>query len=159
MSKDVKISSVQLSILIMGFLFGSTAIINVATGAAQDAWLAYVIGWAGGFILIGIYAHISLLNPGRTLIEILKDNFGRYPGSIIAVLYIWYFIHLAALVLRNFGEYMVTAIYPETPILFVIILFALTIAYAVKNGLEVLSRTAEIFFPLLLFSVILMFFY
>ncbi|MBZ4646965.1 MAG: spore germination protein [Petroclostridium sp.] len=158
MVKDVKISSIQLSFLIMGFILGSTAIVNPAAGARQDSWLAYIIGWAGGFILIGIYVHISILNVSKTLIEILKENFGKVLGSITAILYIWYFIHLAALVLRNFGEYMVTVIYPETPITFIMMCVALLIAYAVKNGLEVVARTSELFVPLLPVTIIFIFF-
>lgn len=158
MVKDVKISSIQLSFLIMGFIFGSTAILNQATPARQDAWLAYIIGWAGGFILIGMYSYISVLNPSKTLIEILKDIFGKYLGGIIALLYIWYFIHLAGLILRNFGEYTVTAIYPETPMLFIMICFVLVIAYAVKNGLEVIARVGELFMLFLPIISLLVFF-
>jgi len=154
MIKGVKISGAQLSVLITGFLLGSTSIINVASGAKQDAWLAFGMGWAGGFILMGMYVAISLLNPFKSLVEILKDSFGRYCGSAAAVLYIWYFIHLASLVLRNFGEYLVTAIFPETPIIFVIICFMLVIAYALKNGLEVIARMSQLFVPLVPFTII-----
>jgi len=157
MIKDVRISSVQLSVLIMGFLLGSTSIINVASGANQDAWLAFSMGWVGGFILMGMYVYISLLNPSKTLVEMLKDAFGRCLGSAVAVLYIWYFIHLASLVLRNFGEYLVTAIFPETPIIFVIICFALVIAYAVKSGLEVIARMSEVFVPFVPFMLVFIF--
>lgn len=158
MLKDVKISSIQLSILIMGFLFGSSSILNPATAAYQDAWLAYIIGWAGGFVLLWLYASVALANPSKTLISILRENLGKVLGSLIALLYIWYFIHLAALVLRNFGEYMAVTVYYETPILFTIGCFALLAAYGVKNGLEVMARASEILVPLIFFFVTFIFF-
>lgn len=157
MVRDVKISGFQLSMLIIGFIFGSSAIMNPSAGVGQDAWLAYLIGLGGGFILMGIYVLIARLNPDKTLIEILRINFGKYLGSVIALFYIWFFIHLAALVLRNFGEYMNILVYAETPILFIIISYALVIAYLVKSGLEVMGRISEILVPLLPLLVFFLF--
>lgn len=157
MVRDVKISSFQLSMLIIGFIFGSSAILNPSVGAGQDAWLAYLLGLSGGLLLMGIYVLIARLNPEKTLIEILRTSFGKYIGSIIAVFYIWYFIHLAVLVLRNFSEYMSISVYAETPIIFIIISYALVIAYLVKSGLEVMGRLGEIMVPLLPLMVFFLF--
>ncbi|MCK4258528.1 MAG: hypothetical protein KAX49_06095 [Halanaerobiales bacterium] len=49
---DTKISSFQLAMLMMGFMFGTSAFITVVTRAQQDAWIAFLIGWVGGFIII-----------------------------------------------------------------------------------------------------------
>ena len=53
--KSVKISSIQLFSLMVGFIIGSTIIINPANAAKEDSWLAFIIGWLGGFILIFVY--------------------------------------------------------------------------------------------------------
>lgn len=154
MSKDVKISSIQLFLMMSGFIFGSTAILNPASTAESDSWMAFILGWLGGIILIFIYGKISKLNSEKTLIEILVYNFGKYIGTIIGILYIWYFVHLAAMVFRNFGEFMVAVTYPRTPMIFIIICLALLVAYAVRSGLEVTARIAEItmmFLPLAIF--------
>lgn len=102
---DTKISGIQLALLIIGFTFGSTAIMNPSYGAGQDAWLAFILGFIGGTTLLGIYVAIAHLNPGKNLYEILESFFGKYLGRGIGLLYVWYFIHLASLVLRNFGEF------------------------------------------------------
>ena len=156
MSTGVQISKFQLAALIMGFVFGSSAIMNPVTAVSQDAWLSYLIGWAAGFVLLGIYIAISLRHPGKTLIEILIVSFGQYLGRIIALYYIWYFIHLAALVLRVYGEFFVTAVYPETPIIFLLICFTIVIIYFIKSGLEVMGRVSELFVPIILIQVILL---
>ncbi len=148
-----KISRFQLAVLIMGFLFG--VVINPASAAKQDCWIAYLASWVGGFFLLGGYVLIANLNSGETLIGILEKNFGRIIGKAIALLYIWYFMHLAAIVIRNFGEYIVITDYPETPITFTIIIMIITIAYAVRSGLEVMARTAEFFIPIIPVMVIL----
>ncbi len=157
MINNEKISPVQLSFVIMGFIFGSSAIITPAVAAYQDSWLAYIIGWVGGYILIGMYVYISILNPSKTFIEILKDTFGKYIGSVIGIFYIWYFLHLAGLVFRNLGEFMVTSIYTETPLIFIIISIALVLVYSLKKGLEVIGRVGQIIVPVMLILVISIF--
>ncbi|WZL74192.1 endospore germination permease [Clostridiaceae bacterium 35-E11] len=156
--QKISISSTQLTILLMGFLFGSSAVLIPGTNASQDAWLAYILGWFGSYVLIGIYVAIALLHPSKALVEILVDVFGKMLGSIISLLYIWYFMHLGALVFRNFGEYMTTVNYPETPLLFITVCFALVLAYALRAGLEVIARTAELMIPLVMLGILFLFF-
>lgn len=158
MDKSVKISSIQLSVIIIAFVFGEAAILNPATIARQDAWMVSIIGLAGGLVLIGTYTYICVLNPGKTLIEILKDCFGKIMGSIVSVLYLWYIIHLLSLILRSSIEFMNTTIYTETPILFLAIVIMLVVAYATKKGLEVIGRISELLVPLLIGAVFLLFF-
>jgi spore germination protein KB len=157
MIKDIKISGFQLALLIMGFLFGSTAVLNPTTIAGQDAWLAYIFGWLGGFLLIWLYVRIALINPSLTLVEILKKVFGKYFGTVLALLYIWYFLHLAAIVLRDFGEHMNVTVYFKTPMVFTMGCFALLIAYCLRKGLEVTGRAAEILMPYLFVFLLVIF--
>ncbi len=158
MYRDARISNYQLFTILTCFLLGSTVIISPVTAAKHDAWLAFLISLFGGFILMMIYVSIANLHPSKTLTEILKSVFGNVVGTIISVLYIWYFIHLAALVLRNFGEYFVVVSYTETPILFIILCFAIVVVYAVKIGIEVIGRISEVFIFLLVLSVVFVFF-
>lgn len=111
--EKARISSIQLFLLLSGFLFGSTVILAPAQGAKNDAWLAMLLGGAGGALLMWVYAAIALLNPSKTLVDILKEKLGKVAGNIFAVLYTWYFIHLASLVLRDFGEFICTATFPR----------------------------------------------
>jgi len=147
--EKARISSIQLFLLITGFLFGSTVIIDPALSAKNDAWLATLLGGLGGTILIGIYAAIALLNPSKTLVEILRDRFGKFIGDAIAILYIWYFIHIASLVFRNFGEFICTITFPETPMIVISGFFAVILVYAVNSGIEVLGRLSELFVPVI----------
>lgn len=148
---DARISSIQLAMLIMGLVFGSTAILNPSTGAGHDSWLSFLLAWIGGFGLMGIYVWIARLNSEKCLIEILQKQFGKVIGNIVACTYIWYFMHLSALVLRNYGEYVTATNYTETPIIFVMIFFLLVVVYGVKNGLEVFARPTELFMPIVIF--------
>lgn len=158
MKSDAKISSIQLFLLLVAFIFGSSSIINSSVGAYQDAWFAFIIGWFSSYLLIGVYICLSLLHPQKTLIDMLIDCFGQFLGKILSSLYIFYFIHLAALVLRNFGEYMNTVNYPDTPLLFLLIALAIVTAFSVRSGLEVFSRVNELLMPFAILFVITLFF-
>lgn len=147
--EKARISSTQLFLLLSGFLFGSTVILAPARGAKNDAWLAMLLGGAGGVLLMWIYTAIALLNPSKTLVDILKEKLGKVAGNIFAVLYTWYFIHLASLVLRDFGEFICTVTFPETPMAVVIGLFALIMVYAINSGIEVIGRLSELLVPVI----------
>ncbi len=157
MPEYIRISYIQLTLLLTGFLLGSSAIMNQSDTARQDSWLAAILAVIAGVAVISMNVWISLLNPGKSLIGILKDKFGNVFGTVTAVLYIWYFIHIAALVTRELAEFMVTTTYAETPIIFVAICMVLVTAYLVRHGLEVIARTSEILIPLLIVSVIIIF--
>lgn len=144
-----KISSLQLFMLMTGFLFGSTLIINPITSAKNDGWLAIIIGGIGGTLLLRMYATISALNPSKNFAEILKSHLGKVLGNVLALLYVWYFTHLASLVLRNFGSFMTTTAYLYTPLEVIIVIFAIIIVYAVNSGIEVVSRVSEILVPVI----------
>ncbi|AKL96831.1 spore germination protein KB [Clostridium aceticum] len=147
MVKQVQISPIQFSILLMGFILGSTVIMIPGSNALNDAWLAYLIGWLGGFVLFSIYLLLYQRHPNKTLIEIHQILLGKWMGNIVSLLYLWYFLHLGTLVLRNFGEYAITVNIPETPLWFMVLLYIIVIGYSVKSGLEVTSRTAELVVP------------
>lgn len=142
MSKGEKISGLALFFWLVTFTLGDMPILNPAVGAKayQDSWLGFMLGWAGGFILMAVYVSIIRLNPKKTLFEVLRECFGKYLGSILIISYIWYFIYNGSLVVREFGEYALTVKYSETPILFICILIVVLAVYAIKNGLEVIGR-------------------
>jgi len=147
--EKTRISSIQLFMLLSGFLFGSTVILTPAQGAGNDAWLALLLGGACGALLMMVYAAIALLNPSKTLVDILRERLGNVVGNIFAVLYVWYFIHLASLVFRDLGEFICTVTFPETPMVVVIGLFAVVLVYAVNSGVEVMGRLGELLIPVI----------
>lgn len=154
MTREIKISSTQLTLLMIGFLFGDFNIMAASKAAYQDSWIAFIIGWLGGTVLIAIYIKIAILNPSKNLIEILQEIFGKPIGGFLSILYIWYFIHISSLVFRSFMEYMVTVNYPETPILYPLILSMIVIIYITKSGFEVTARLLSFVVSLLLIFTI-----
>ena len=156
MINNVKISPIQLFFLIVAVIWGDATIINPVSGVGTDAWVAFIIGWGASFLLIGLYVYISNSYPSKTLIEILRECFGNFLGTVIGILYVWYFIHLSSLVFRSFNEYLITTSYPETPLIFLIIIWMLVAVFILHKGIEVIGRLGELLIPTVFIIVFLL---
>lgn len=86
--------------------------------------------------------------------EINEIILGPLVGKLVSLGYLWFFLHLSSLHLRNYGDFF-TIIYPETPLAVFLIAISFICALAVKNGIEVIARCSIL---LLLFVIFLYFF-
>jgi len=152
MSEQGKIDSKQAVMLMLSMVL-PTAILTVppvvVEFARQDAWLSIMVATVAGLLIARLVVSLSLRFPGRTLVEYAEEILGKVPGKIVGLMYIWmFFLYVGAGAVREFGVFMVTAVMPETPLLVFCILIVAVAAYAVRNGLEVLSRFNQLFIPL-----------
>jgi spore germination protein KB len=152
-----KISGSQLVYLIVGYIIGSSVILPPGGAAKQDAWLAIVIGAVEGGIFALIFTTLARRFPGESIVEILETVFGPYLGKLIAVSFLWYSFHLGSIVIRDFTDFFTTAIMPETPSIVFAALLVLVSAFAVFNGLEVITRCSLVLVPLTVFFLVITF--
>lgn len=148
-----RISSSQLIILITGSLIGSSVILSPGSEAGRDAWLAIIAGLLVSLVFVWIFTSLSNRYPGKTLVEINEIVYGSYLGKIISLFYLWYFFHLGAFVLRDFGDFFNTFM-PSTPLPIFIIFTLLICASVVRNGVESIVHTSIILVPFIIFLFI-----
>ncbi len=149
-----RISGSQLVFLMVGFLLGSSVIMTPGRSVQQDAWIAIIIGAVEGGIFALISTTLARRFPGKTIVEILETAFGPYLGKVIAGMFIWYAFHIGSIVIRNFTDFFTTTIMPETPsIVFAALLISVS-AFAVGNGLEVITRCSLVLVPITIFLLI-----
>ncbi|MCY9140383.1 GerAB/ArcD/ProY family transporter [Peribacillus frigoritolerans] len=146
--EKANISGYQLFVLIFLFEMGSALLVPLAGEAKQAAWLVILIAMVGGFLLFFIYYGLFQYYPDQLLTEFVRSILGNFLGRIVAFLYILYFIYLAARVLRDFGDTLLTFAYPHIPLFVANAAFILVVVYTVRKGVEVLTRTGELFFVL-----------
>lgn len=123
--------------------------------ANQDLWLSELLSFP---ILLLLSAPVYLLLKrfqNQTIIQYSQTIIGK-AGKLIGVLYVWFFIHLTAIALVQFSIYFSTAVFPETPLVFLIICLVLFCAYAVRKGIEVIGRLSEIIAPIIIIGFITM---
>ncbi|MFD2925642.1 GerAB/ArcD/ProY family transporter [Halobacillus naozhouensis] len=148
--EKVKISGGQLFILMFLFELGTAIVIGPGLGAEKDAWLAVLLGLISGMILFLVYYALYRLYPDQPLTGYAKKILGKYIGSVIGIVYLFYFIYIASRDLRDFGELLTASTYTYTPMFVINAFMILAVAYVLFLGIEVLARTGEIFFFLLM---------
>jgi spore germination protein KB len=143
-----RISPSQSFCLLVLFLLGSAWLFGLGAEAEQAAWLANLVGVVAGLGLVAIYLRLANLYPGRSLVQFLPKIIGLYPGKFLALVYILYFLYLAARVTRDFAEITVTTLLPDTPMGLIATILLLLVVYALRHGREVLARTSEALLPI-----------
>ncbi|WP_409509431.1 spore germination protein [Bacillus spizizenii] len=144
--EKAKISIRQLFVMVIIFELGSSLLITPGSMAGRDAWIAVLLGCAAGLFLYYLYQGIYQCYPESSPKEYMDDMLGTKLSWLFSFLYILYFAYIAARVLRDFGEMLLTFAYHDTPILIVNALLIIVSIYAVRKGIEVLARAAELLF-------------
>ncbi|MDP4105113.1 MAG: GerAB/ArcD/ProY family transporter [Bacillota bacterium] len=141
-----KINPFQLFCLMFLFELGSSIVVGVGLQAKQDAWLAILLGMVSSLPLFLIYSYLFYQYPNHSLTGYIKQIVGNYIGIPLLLIYICYFLYIAARVLRDFGALLTTTTLVETPLTVVNGVMILLITYGIYLGIEVIGRTAEAIF-------------
>ncbi|MGD6957351.1 GerAB/ArcD/ProY family transporter [Rossellomorea aquimaris] len=153
--EKAKISASQLFVLMVLFELGSALLVPLAIDAKQDAWLAILLGMVVSFVLLLVYHKLYWYYPDLLPTEYMQKILGKVMGTVLAFLYLFFFMYDASRVLRDFGEMLLTFAYPETPLFIANALLMLVIIYTIHKGIEVIGRSGELLFMLMfLLSVV-----
>lgn len=79
-----KISATQFTIIVILFTIGSSILIipsGLAAASEQDAWIAGIVGLAGGLLVILLFNALSKQNPSLTLLESCEVTLGKGLGK------------------------------------------------------------------------------
>lgn len=154
MNKET-ISMRQAICIVVMFICGSSVIMGISSEAGQDFWISLLMAAAFAFPILMMYARIIRLFPEKDFFAVTEELFGKVIGKIITALFVWYAIHLAALVLRNFSEFIQIVTMPETPQLAIMITMMLVVAYMVKSGIETMGKWSVFMLPFILLVVLM----
>ncbi|WZL72584.1 endospore germination permease [Clostridiaceae bacterium 35-E11] len=154
MPKEV-ISDKQGIALLTLFILGSSIVLGRGVEAQKDAWLAELIGIGFALLMVLIYARLLATFPRKDLFDIVEIVFGKIVGKMIGMLYIWFALHLGALVLRNFGEFIMNVALYKTPLAILILIIGFLCFWVVREGIEILGRWAEFFIGIVIFLTFL----
>ncbi|MCL6635667.1 MAG: endospore germination permease [Peptococcaceae bacterium] len=155
-----KINSRQAAMLMLTMIFATVILFvpGITAGhARQDAWLSIILATGAGLLVARLVTALGLRFPDQTIFEYAGEILGRWPGKLVGLLYIWWFLHMGAEVISEYGSFIVAAFMVDTPIIVFHLVVVAIAAYAVRNGLEVFTRANEIFLPLILGSVLVLF--
>lgn len=155
-----KISALQLGKM-MYLAITPTAILTAPgisfTFARQDLWLTPIWAFSGIIAILTAYG-LHRLYPGSSFIRICSRVTGRLPGAVIGGVYWLFYLYISGIILREYGEFVVGAFLSDTPLIVVLGSLMLVCALAVRGGVEIVGRFADLFLPafILLFLLIVL---
>ncbi|CAH2212269.1 GerAB/ArcD/ProY family transporter [Tepidibacter aestuarii] len=149
MDKEIISDRKAISIYII-FLSGTAIIYTRGIQAKQDIWIACILGLIMALPIIFMYVRIHNIFPNRDLFEVVEICFGRFIGTIIILLYIWYAYVIAAVILREYLEFYVTVTMRQTPGIVPASIQALLAAWLVKVGIDTIGGWSEVFTHILI---------
>ncbi|MTV50802.1 GerAB/ArcD/ProY family transporter [Heliobacillus mobilis] len=121
---------------------------ELSSAAGTASWMVPLIAFLGVVPVFLCVERVANRFSRASLLSISGLLWGRYVqwflGLFLTVLLV---VHVGYQ-MRIFGEFMITTLLPNTPISVVIISSALLGVFLAYNGLENLSRTAWLLFPL-----------
>lgn len=93
--------------------------------------------------------------PGQNFVQYCEAILGRILGRATALLFVLCLMILMPIILREFGDLLINAIFPRTPLSVFIGFLLIVSAIAVYYGITVISRTAELLAPLVFGFILL----
>lgn len=138
------------------YLLGSSIVIGFGVTVENDAWISGIIGIMLFIPFALIYSRIQSIYEGRSFYEINGILFGKIFGTVVTVVYTWYSLHVGALVLRDFGEFVSITTLNETPMIVLLLSTGITVIMAVRLGVEVIGRSSTYAVPVVIFILVLM---
>ncbi len=154
MQKEM-ISMRQAFCMIVLFIGGSSIVMGGSSEAGQDSWISLLLAFLGVIPIILFYARIMRLYPDKDIFEMFDVLFGKVVGSVFTVLMSWYALHLCALVVVNFSQFIEIMPMPETPQLPLMIIMLGVTAFLAASGVETMGKWSIIALPILCTVVVL----
>jgi spore germination protein KB len=155
-----KINISQFTVFIIIFTLGGVILLTpslLVADAKQDGWISGLLGLGIGLMLVWLYCELGSLYPQKTLVECIGEILYTWLAKIVSFLFLSYFFILAALTMRNLGDFMTTQVMPNTPIQAILIIFVSMVIMGTRLGIETLIRTTETFFPWVILLLVLLF--
>lgn len=123
--------------------------------ALQGVWISILLAGVVGLFFAYILLSISKKYPDQNLIKIMEQVFGKYIGKIIGILLGFSTFYLTVLIMREFGVFMQITILNKTPLIVIIWMLLFISACAVRSGLVVIARLADLIFPIFLLALLI----
>ncbi|MEI7024203.1 endospore germination permease [Paenibacillus sp. y28] len=142
-----KISSGQMGVLLYPAII-ATAVLAVPSItmklAGHDMWMSpiWALPSALGTLLIAF--RLNRHYPGKSFVESSYSILGSVGGRLFGLLYMFYLPHLNGIILREYGEFILSTVLSHTPLFVVMGTLMLICAVNVRSGIEVIGRSGQL---------------
>jgi spore germination protein KB len=119
----------------------------------RDAWMSVAGGIILDILLAIAYSYLGMRFPKENFVQYSSSILGR-TGKVVGLAFPFFFLLSSILIIRSFSMVIHTAFLPKTPLPVIAVSTILVVAYAVRKGIEVIARVAEVLGPIYLISAI-----
>jgi len=145
-----RVGNHDFNMIVVGFVLGSALLLPPGQLAQNNAWAATLLGMIEGIGVSLVYCTLARRFARRTLPQIATLVWGRYLGMVVSLLYLWFLVHLASLVMNNFVDFVSVLLLPRTPQEVIIGILIVAVAAVATHGLKVLGYCSDILVPVVL---------
>lgn len=146
-----KISSFQMAFMLYPLIV-ATGILLVPSFtsrlAGQDMWMSPIIASSIGFFIIFILTRLQKRYPKESLVQYSVHILGFWPGKIVGFFFLFHFLHLTSVVVREYGEFLVGSFLPRTPLFAIMATMLLVCNYSIRGGIETIARISQFVIPI-----------
>ncbi|MFB5676180.1 GerAB/ArcD/ProY family transporter [Paenibacillus terreus] len=146
-----KISAAQLGLLFYSVAaYDGILYIPKITGkeAGHDLWISPIWAHLPGLLFVLMVLRLARIFPKESIIQYSERLLGPWFGKAVGLAVVFYGINLTSVILREYGDFISAVFMQKTPTLVATGSMVLLISYAVRGGVEVLGRLAQLFLPL-----------
>lgn len=141
-----RITGSQFMFSITFFLQSSTLLTSFLAGITkQDSWFPVLIGSLLCTPLILVYRSLMLTFPNKNFLQMLTTVFGPVAGKILGFSFLWFCLTLAALNLKDMGNFTKLMVLESTPHWVLTLMAVVLAAWMVRSGLKTVVRYGRLF--------------
>ncbi|MFP3121910.1 spore germination protein [Ectobacillus funiculus] len=158
-----KISALQMGMMIYSAIIATGILFlpnNMFNYAGRDMWISPIWSSVIGFVTVFVAVRLNKLYPKDTIIQYSEHIMGVFLGKVIGIILLFFYLQAVSHIVWQYGEFVMGYFLPHTPQVVVLGSMILICAFAVRGGVEVVGRLAEMIVPifilLFLFIIILL---
>ena len=125
--------------------------------AGRDAWLSLAGAYILDALLAIVYAYLGNRFLGQSTVQYSITILGKYFGRFVGIMFPLFYLLMGSILMRSLGGLISNFFLPKTPLVVIISIAYLVMAYGLKKGIEAIARTCEVLGPLYLISLVIMF--
>jgi spore germination protein len=151
----------QVSMILFCIIVGYTLISlprEIAENAGTASWFVLLIQTIIFILITYVITFLQYIHEGKTIYEYGQQLVGKSITYLFLILYLIYFSVYFSLFVRGTSEFVQTNVLPNTPSLYICIVFFIVIGYALIKGINVVARVCEIYGPIIILCYIFLFF-
>ncbi|WP_339214055.1 endospore germination permease [Ornithinibacillus sp. FSL M8-0202] len=154
-----KLDGKQYAVLVIMNTLGASIIFipSIATiYGKENGWITLVLSIIVGSVIILLYNQVIKVLDGKAFFPAIESLLGKWFGTIMILLFTGFVFVNSSANLWSISDFVSLQILMGTPFEAISFMIIITTLIAIKYGIEVIGRTAELFFPFTMISAILL---